>query len=73
MRSARRPPEGARRGNGEPVIELRALAAVSALDRARGRVVARRPRLLGSPPVLAAATGAALGWVVRGMILRDTG
>ncbi|MGO9448418.1 MAG: hypothetical protein ACLQQB_05580 [Solirubrobacteraceae bacterium] len=55
------------------MIELRALAAVSALDRARGRVVARRPRLLGSPPVLAAATGAALGWVVRGMILRDTG
>jgi hypothetical protein len=55
------------------MIELQALAALSELDRARERILARRPRLLGSPPILAAAAGAALGWVVRGIILRGEG
>jgi hypothetical protein len=51
------------------MIELQALAALSELDRARERILARRP----GPPILAAAAGAALGWVVRGIILRGEG
>lgn len=57
----------------QAMIELQILAALSRLDRARERILARRPRPLGSPPVLAAAAGVMLGWVVRGMILRGAG
>jgi hypothetical protein len=55
------------------MIELQALAALGALDRARERIVARRPPVLGSPSVLAAAAGIALGWMVRGAIFKSTG
>jgi len=55
------------------MIELQALAALSALDRARGRLLAHRVRLPGSLPVPAPAAGGVLGWAVRGMSLRGAG
>jgi hypothetical protein len=50
------------------MIELQALAELGALDRACERTLARRPRALGSPSVLAATAGIALGWMVRGAL-----
>lgn len=56
------------------MIELQTLAAVGALDRARERILARRPRVPGSPLALAAVVAAAvLGWVLRGARRRGAG